>query len=251
MYRIIVILIFLSTSILATNYSIGDTLYVWARNGVNLRETPSMQGKVIEVLKYGVKIEIVNQDEKKNYNYEYLLPAKKYDYNNNKIKPLSLNGYWIKVKVGEKTGYTFNKLLLEYEPYNAYNFNDNSEYFSVYLQKVFKLEELKMEITEVDKDEKELYDINKYFKQIYSSKYSKNSFKTDYKDYCLIIENISFEEAVVIASVLKKPNDYIDYFKNIEGKEFTYSIEGHPKNRLTIEKVGNGAKISWYYCRWD
>lgn len=134
MYKLLITLIFLSSLAFGKEYKEGDVLYVWARNGVNLRETPSSTGKVIEVLKYGSEVEVLSQSEKIKFAYEYLQPLKKYD-GENEIKPLTLHGYWIKIKVGDKVGYTFNKLLLEYEPYNAYNFSDGSDYFSILFTK--------------------------------------------------------------------------------------------------------------------
>ncbi|MBN1467852.1 MAG: SH3 domain-containing protein [Fusobacteriaceae bacterium] len=250
MYKLLIILIFFSSLAFGSEYKEGDVLYVWVRNGVNLRETPSPTGKVIEVLKYGRKVEVLSQNEKVKFDYEYLQPLKKYD-GEKEIKPLTLHGYWIKIKVGDKVGYTLNKLLLEYEPYNAYNFSDESDYFSIYLQKVFKLEKITLTVMEYDEYDKEEYGIDKHYSMVYSSDYSKNKYEKDTLDYSLTIENIDYEDAVVFASVIRRPMDYIDYFCNEEGKSFTYSIEGHPKNRLTVEKLGKGAKISWYYCRWD
>lgn len=116
--------------------------------------------------------------------------------------------------------------------------------FLFYLQKVFKLEKITPTVMEYDEYDKEEYDIDKHYSIVYSSDYSMNKYEKDNLDNYLTIENIDYEDAVVFASVIRRPKDYIDYFRNEEGENFTYSIEGHPKNRLTVEKLDKGVKIS-------
>jgi len=53
---VFLLLFFISKNSIANNYHEGDTLYVWAVNGLKLRKGPSLDFPIIKKLKYGEKV---------------------------------------------------------------------------------------------------------------------------------------------------------------------------------------------------
>lgn len=47
------------------SYKEGQKLYVWAINGMNFREEPKPDGKIISLLPYGAEIEVMKQGVQK------------------------------------------------------------------------------------------------------------------------------------------------------------------------------------------
>jgi len=93
----------------ADNYSLNDTLYVWARNGLNLREQPDLKGKVIKTLQPGARVIVRAITEKK------LTLDSGVDSSDYVKEPYLLKGRWILTETdsGEK-GYLFDVYLLKY-----------------------------------------------------------------------------------------------------------------------------------------
>ena len=62
----LMILIFISTNIFAiSEYDVGDTLYVWAKKGLQLRSEPSFNSASNTLIEYGEKVVVL--DEKSIY----------------------------------------------------------------------------------------------------------------------------------------------------------------------------------------
>ena len=77
-------------------YSIGDTMYVYAFDGLNLREQPNVNSKVIGKLEFGEKVQVAN------------MPKIGHE---NEVKIGTTKGYWVTIKQNEKTGYVFDAYL--------------------------------------------------------------------------------------------------------------------------------------------
>ncbi|NPV01963.1 MAG: SH3 domain-containing protein [Brevinematales bacterium] len=82
-------------------YSAGDTLYVLSQNGVNLRESPSLDGTKVTNVPHGCKVTIL----------ENPLPANMWTTD-------KISGYWVKVEAMGKTGWLFDGFLSLYAPVN-------------------------------------------------------------------------------------------------------------------------------------
>ena len=93
----------------------GDSLYVWAPNGLNIRTTPSTKSKVLESIPFGTGLyEIESTDI--SYNTNAIAPHKS-KYQN--TQAYIIRGEWTKVSTTNGViGYVVNNYLLPYEPTN-------------------------------------------------------------------------------------------------------------------------------------
>lgn len=93
----------------ADNYALNDTLYVWARNGLNLREQPDLKGKVIKTLESGTRVIVREMTEKK------LTLNSGVDTTEFTKEPYLLKGEWILVEIDSgRKGYLFDVYLLKF-----------------------------------------------------------------------------------------------------------------------------------------
>ena len=75
-------------------YNKGDGLYVWSKEGLNLRKSPGVKGKRIMTIPYGGKV-IVQNDRSSHLGFMYA----------------NMSGYWVNVRYKKSTGYIFDGLL--------------------------------------------------------------------------------------------------------------------------------------------
>jgi len=103
----------------ADHYKIGDQLYVWARNGINVRNGPGTNYTILKTISFGDAVVIVDTTLIK-----YNLTAMEADMEQDpgyKIDPLILRGHWVKVSIDSVlTGYVIDQYLLTIEPENLY-----------------------------------------------------------------------------------------------------------------------------------
>lgn len=78
------------------NYAINDTMFVYAFNGLNIREQQNMKAKVIEKIEFGQKVQILE------------IPENAYD---NAIEIENITGNWLLVKYNNTIGYAFDGYL--------------------------------------------------------------------------------------------------------------------------------------------
>ncbi len=78
------------------NYAINDTMYVYAFNGLNIREQQNMNAKVIKKIEFGQKVQILE------------IPENAYD---NAIEIENIKGNWLLVKYNNTIGYAFDGYL--------------------------------------------------------------------------------------------------------------------------------------------
>ncbi|HBF87037.1 MAG TPA: hypothetical protein DDX39_00235 [Bacteroidales bacterium] len=109
------------------NYQKGDTLFVWANSGLNLRETPNENGKILTTIPFGELVEIISETENEMFDVE-IIKSKKI---NNKWTPnYSISGYLIKVNYKNITGYIYSGFLSKLEPiYNIQTLYSLNEIF--------------------------------------------------------------------------------------------------------------------------
>lgn len=50
---------FFNTSLASDNYKTGDTLYVWANSGLNLRKGPGTNFKTIDKISFGERVVVL------------------------------------------------------------------------------------------------------------------------------------------------------------------------------------------------
>jgi len=181
---LLVLLLFPISIYSQRNYAIGQKVYCWAVNGLNLREAPSKNStkilkvpylsyvSVIDTIKGDVFVDTLNKDQ--NY-------------------PLIIHGNWLKVSFEDKVGFVFDGYLSRLKPQMC------NEYFSNILFK------------SVDTI---LYFDTVVYKSCYELYKSKNGsfYKHIYEDGCwshhYFFSKFSFEEGVMLMAETFKPDDY-------------------------------------------
>ncbi len=100
----------------AQEYLNGDTLYVWAKSGLNLRSAPSIEAAVIQTIPYGQPVEVITRGDILDKQYRVkIIDAVKF---NDEMQPdYTLQGYWAEVNYAGKTGYVFDGFLSRYKPF--------------------------------------------------------------------------------------------------------------------------------------
>lgn len=127
-----IISILISINIFAiSNYKSGDSLYVWAQKGLQLRLEPSFTSDPIALIEYG---EIVMTLEEKlffhgNHRQGELSvnEINSKTVNGRKYPGLRIKGMWCKVKYMDNVGYLFDGYLSSFKPFDFGE--SNNKYF--------------------------------------------------------------------------------------------------------------------------
>lgn len=93
-------LIFLTITVQAKPivfYKVGDTLYVMAQSGLNLRDKPSKNGRFLQNISFGSSV-LVRQTTYKEYEVDFI------------------PGFWVKAIADDREGYLFDGYLSSYPP---------------------------------------------------------------------------------------------------------------------------------------
>lgn len=230
--KFLCILTIISATLFGSDYKEGDTLYVWARNGVNLRDTPSPTGKVIGLLLMGTKVIVKNQATKILYNYSFINKSNE----GYECDDIILHGYWMKVEVDGVEGYVFSKLLLPMKV---------NESIENYLKIKFVAKK-----SNGKKEDEDGCEIVTY----YSDKSGKNKSKMEYTyeeegGYYYFetteIRDLDFEELIVYYVNIFEIWNRIDYIYSYkENKDFKYAYDEVPNSVTLIQKSGYVA-VTW------
>ncbi len=89
-----------------------DAHYVWAQSGLNMRMAPSSTAEKIAKLKFGDKVELLNETDIP-YN-EYCIKKSPNEYESQ--HPYILKGKWVYVNYAGQKGYVIDQYLLPIEP---------------------------------------------------------------------------------------------------------------------------------------
>lgn len=79
-----------------SDYETGAKLNVLTKNGINLRDNPSSNGKKLVLIPFGSQLEVVKTNKSNPYSSE------------------GINGFWIEVKYKKFTGYVFDGYLSKF-----------------------------------------------------------------------------------------------------------------------------------------
>ena len=115
-WAIILILIFVQFNAKAAdNYAIGDTLYVWAKSGLNLRKGPSARALKNGGVMFGAYV-IIEEKTKVGFNVDGVA-----DFHQTNISrpsnPIIFYGNWVKVTTEEGSeGFVIDQYLLPIKP---------------------------------------------------------------------------------------------------------------------------------------
>ena len=102
--------------------TIGDTLYIWAKSGLNVRAQPSTKAKVLTTLPYGDSIQLKSTCGK-SYHVMGIEQTETW-LDSGKIDPVIFKGCWVKIQTAEGViGYTISQYLLPLAPKSLFNIN--------------------------------------------------------------------------------------------------------------------------------
>ncbi|MFK7923109.1 MAG: SH3 domain-containing protein [Bacteroidia bacterium] len=104
----------------AEQYESGDTLYVWAQSGLNVRAAANISGKKIGKLQAGERVEVMSLTTKGYDIVAVDVHPELYEDNiyeeEGSSEPYYLRGTWVKVKGAKFEGYVIDSYLLKYVP---------------------------------------------------------------------------------------------------------------------------------------
>lgn len=103
-----------------SEYQIGDTLFVIARTGLNVRSDPSLRGKALSTIPYGHRL--IAKEEKLPFlwfNTDSVQIFESYSWykaENAATAPYWIKGKWVKVEYNGMEGYVFDGFLSKSKP---------------------------------------------------------------------------------------------------------------------------------------
>src|SRR5687767_11673139 len=146
-------------------YFKNQTLYCWAKGGINLRKFPTKYSEKITNIPFKTSVTVIDSIK----GDPYIDTLKKTPV------PIIINGNWIKVKYGDNIGYVFDGYLSKLKPQNLFEFFDGIKP---------KIDTLKFGLKET---------FNRKDGAYYNYIAEDGCF-----DHIYFIPNISFEEAVLL-----------------------------------------------------
>jgi len=118
-YLNIIIFLLIVLNINAQNYYEfvkGDTLFVRAISGLNLRSEANKNSEIIEKIPYGSSLIVENPSCSKNEFSEIIIEAKHLPNKKNSTPQYSINGKMIKIIYNKKEGYVYSGYLSRIKP---------------------------------------------------------------------------------------------------------------------------------------
>ena len=217
-------------------YKAGDTLYVWAPNGVTLRTEKSEYSDKITTIKYGEVLVALTSRDIYDYPESSILEIDLDKNNREDEVDFSLKGSWVKVTYENSTGYIFDGYLSKLKPMNG------KESFIEYSDRSFD----KLKVFKNFEDNKG--DHQKQYHVIYSNgimidmEDNINNSNGGFRTYFL---PCSVEEAYLIfyARFFSTSSEYSSYKKiNSEISQFEFELGG-----MTINHSFNYVVVSEWY----
>lgn len=98
-------------------FSAGDSIFVWAKDGLSLRTEPSSKSSKKRALAYGTPGVVV---ESGKYDSVTVITAAT-DKEGHRTSAFRIHGRWVRVHAEQDTGYVFSGYLSEMEPYKRKN----------------------------------------------------------------------------------------------------------------------------------
>lgn len=104
----------------ADHYTAGDTLFVWAKRGLNIWKSPDAKSKVLGALAFGEAIVILEKTESA-FESE-VLKGRPHEEPDLHLEPFRCSGYWVKIKsLTGVTGYVADPYLQKMNPQVLYD----------------------------------------------------------------------------------------------------------------------------------
>lgn len=205
-------------------YKAGDTLYVWVKNKLQVRDSPT--GQVVGSLEYGERV-IMLQDDTGGNSPMQALPITRA---NGKANPkVTVSGHYVEVSFKKMKGYVFDAYLLKFPPLRKLSNNQNEPLHTYFSRTFGLLKTLNAEQGEENYSRFRYVYNNGAFYESYSSSCCGNS--------TLIIPDLSLSEAFVFANYLYSIENY---FKDV--------VDSGPVVEVIENKdYGNGDYLSFTF----
>ena len=117
----------------ADSYSIGDTLYVWARGGLNVRQGPTTKSPRLSTLLFGERVK-VSQTSQGEFNLRAVNTQMDPKWLG-KESPVILYGNWVQVELANgQLGYVVDQYLLKQRPNRRFNLDEYASPLSLMTQ---------------------------------------------------------------------------------------------------------------------
>ncbi len=127
------ILLLISQNLIGANYQKGDSLYVWADSGLKIRSEPSLKGEKMNLIPYGEKVKIIQENLR-------TIPLKvnelKLKSTNGKVEVFDIEGFWVKVDWNGEEGYVFDGYLSKIETLSIDSLTKATERLMDYLHRI-------------------------------------------------------------------------------------------------------------------
>jgi len=164
-------------------YQKGDSLYVWAKNGLKLRDKPNLKSNITAIIPYGQSI-IANENRNEiTSNPLSITEVKATESESKNIPEFKIRGRWLNVNYQGKIGYVFDGYLSKLPTYIK---NENHHN---YFDRIFNTSHLIKDTISLDKFETKKF-------------YNNGAYTIENIDYCCgsrySILPLSIEESYLI-----------------------------------------------------
>ncbi|MEL6660937.1 MAG: hypothetical protein AAFR36_31080 [Bacteroidota bacterium] len=215
------------------SYVKGDSLYVIAKSGLNLRTGPNRYSVVRTIIPYGDQVLSLEQRHPYGVRMEELdsvriIPPMKWKNSEQITHAYWMTGRWVKVQYQELEGYVFDGYLSHHEPFKFFP-DGRIESLQEYVMREYKL--LRSDTITYELDEKEPHIIHTYdngcvLHEVWGAKAGGT---------IIYVHNFSIEELML----------YISYINEYEKRNSNmYLIKANRKNEdYTFEGDIDGIRI--------
>ena len=210
---------FSSTAYGDTHVRPFDTLYVWAESGLNVRDTPSTDGKKLGKLDYGEQIVALDWGS----GQELTITAIKSQYiQSMKLAALSYTGRWIPIDFEGQKGYVFDgflsklptiKIAPDQHQADIYRATESLEEYAARTFGMLKKLSVIDTVYPIPSKPRELLDRNNPSRIIYKNGAILNNYMGEgYGGQELIVPNLSFREGFLLFAFLNPEIKILDKY---------------------------------------
>ena len=133
-------------------YQVGDSLFIIAKTGLNLRQDADMKSPVLTILPYGERVEVLAERHPnwhKDADSVQIIRPEEWYQSAEPTPAYWLTGRWVPVKYGEQRGYVFDGYLSRHPPFVFDRFG-LIEDLPAYVERNYRLRETKVHPFEID-----------------------------------------------------------------------------------------------------
>ena len=232
------------------HYLQGDTLFVWAKSGLNLRKEASIKGEKILTIPYGAYIIVGKSKSFLEKGDEKAAVMFCTHFKTNKRTAINLSGQWVEVQYNDSRGYIFDLYLSHFPPPEFLERGPTAtmEDLEHYLQRLFGLRE-KDEGTE----NKNTIVRQRHFNRGYSV--INRGHKCAQLTY--LLPNISLAEILIAISNglfyndqnrIQFVNEELNWDKSYKSLELIINASHEPRQHLRIEIFGGVIVVEIEKC---